>query len=317
MDPLSDLLRAVRLNGAFFYGVEATDPWSVSSGPAAELIPQVLPDVEHLIPYHILTSGTCWAGLRGEKQILMHAGDAIVFPQGDPHFISSGEGHHVKHHVYNDTPKRYPATVYLGHGGGERATFVCGYLGCDLRPYNPLVWALPRRMHIRGIARGWLAEFPREVVAESQLGRVGSETKLTRMAELMFIEVVRRQLESLPPQQTGWLAGLRDPIVAPALAHMHERPAHPWTLAELARAIATSRTVLAERFSQLVGVPPMQYLTQWRLQLAAEQLVRGSDKVSAIGARVGYESEAAFSRAFKRATGHAPATWRRARRHAV
>jgi len=136
---------------------------------------------------------------------------------------------------------------------------------------------------------------------------------LTRMAELMFVEVVRRHLETLPPERNGWLAGLKDPVVARALAQLHERPSHPWTLRELAEEVAASRTVLAERFTELVGVPPMQYLTQWRLQLAAEQLTNSSAKVAAIGARVGYESEAAFSRAFKRATGQSPAAWRRAR----
>ena len=313
MDPLSDVLRAVRLNGAFFYRVEATHPWSVSAAAAGALVPRVLPESEHLISYHIVTSGNCWGGCEGEAQVPLEPGDAIVFPHGDPHFMSSVEGRRVAPGVYNAAPDRYLETVHVGEGAGPRATFVCGFLGCDARPYNPLLAALPHRMHVRGITGGWLSEFPRQVVAESQRERVGAATILTRMAELMFVEVVRRHMEALPPQQTGWLAGLRDPVVAPALALLHERPAHPWTLAELARAAATSRTVLAERFAQLVGVPPMQYLTQWRLQLAAEQLLRGSDKVAAVGARVGYESEAAFSRAFKRATGYAPAAWRRAR----
>jgi AraC-like DNA-binding protein len=314
MDPLSDVLRAVRLSGAYFFMVEARHPWTASAVPAAELAPRVLPDAEHLISYHILTSGGCWGGLGGE-QVHLQAGDAIVFPHGDAHVLSSVEAHGIEPANYRSLPDRYPGTFYLGDGAGPRTTFVCGFLGCDLRPYNPLISALPRLMHVRGIVAGggWLSEFPRQVVAESRAGSAGSETMLTRMAELMFVEVVRRHLEALPPQRTGWLAGLKDPVVAPALAQLHERPSHPWTLADLARAVATSRSVLAERFSHLVGVPPMQYLTQWRLQLAAEQLTHGSAKVAAIGAGVGYESEAAFSRAFKRATGHAPAAWRRAR----
>jgi AraC-like DNA-binding protein len=229
--------------------------------------------------------------------------------------MSSVEGRRVDPGILGTSPERYPDTVRLGTGSGPRATFVCGFLGCDVRPYNPLLAALPRCLHVRGIAGAgdWLSEFPRRMVAESRQGRAGDEAMLTRMAELMFVEVVRRHLAVLPSQQAGWLAGLRDPVVARALGQLHERPAHPWTLAELAHAVATSRTVLAERFSRLVGVPPMQYLAQWRLQLAAEQLARGSAKVAAIGAAVGYESEAAFSRAFKRATGYAPATWRRER----
>ena len=313
MDPLSDVLRAVRLNGAYFYLVEAAAPWSVSALAARELVPRVMPEAEHLIPYHILTAGSCWAGLEGERQVLMQPGDVIAFPQGDPHFLSSAEGHRVHPGTLGTAPDRYPGKVTLGPGPARDTSFVCGFLGCDVRPYNPLLASLPRQMHVPGIASGWLSEFPRQVVAESRAARVGSETMLTRMAELMFVEVVRRYLEQLPPQRTGWLAGLRDPVVGPALAQLHERPAHPWTLLDLARAVGSSRTVLVERFSGVIGMPPMQYLTQWRLQLAAERLSSGSAKVAAVGAEVGYESEAAFSRAFKRATGQSPASWRRTR----
>ena len=316
MDPLSDVMRAVRLNGAFFYLVEAGAPWSVSAVAARELVPRILPDAEHLISYHIVLSGSCWAGVQGEPQVRMLPGDVIVFPHGDAHFLSSDEGRRVGDDRNGASPERYPGTVFIGPGAGRDTTFVCGFLGCDVRPYNPLVSSLPRRMHVRGIAGGWLSEFPRQAVTESRMGRVGSETMLTRMAELMFIEVVRRHLEELPPQQGGWLAGLRDAVVGAALSQFHERPSYPWTLSELARTIATSRTVLVERFSQLVGVPPMLYLTRWRLQLAAEQLARGSAKIATIGTQVGYESEAAFSRAFKRETGLSPANWRRVRQAA-
>ncbi len=312
MDPLSDVLRAVRLDGAYFYLVEAAAPWSASAVAARELAPRVLPDAEHLISYHILLSGSCWGGLEGEAQVAMQPGDVIVFPHGDPHLMSSAEGHRGQDELAA-APNRYPDTVQLGQGGRRDTALVCGFLGCDVRPYNPLLASLPRRLHVRGVADGWLSQFPRQVVAESHLGGVGSETMLTRMAELMFVEVIRRHVEQLPPQQGGWLGGLRDAIVGRALAQLHSRPAHPWTLADLAREIATSRSVLAERFSELVGLPPMQYLTRWRLQLAAEQLVRGSAKLATIADQVGYGSEAALSRAFKRETGLSPAAWRQAR----
>jgi AraC-like DNA-binding protein len=317
MDPLSDVLRAVRLSGAYFFLVEAAPPWSVTTCAARELAPRVLPDVEHLISYHILISGSCWGGLEGGQRVHLQPGDAIVFPHGDAHIMSSAEQYDTATERQTAASRRYPETVRIGPDSDRDTTFVCGFLGCDARPYNPLLTSLPRRLHVPGVVGGWLSEFPRQVVAESRRSRVGSDTMLTRMAELMFIEVMRYYLEQLSPQHTGWLAGLRDDVVGPAITTLHARPAHPWTLAELARTIATSRTVLAERFSLLVGVPPMLYLTQWRLQLAAEQLARTSVKVAVIGEQVGYESDAAFSRAFKRQTGLSPASWRRKRQSAA
>jgi len=311
MDPLSDVLRAVRLDGAHFFLVEAAGAWSVSAVAAHELAPRILPRSEHLISYHVVLQGGCWGGLTSASQVELTAGDVIVFPHGDAHVMSSDEGMRFPGDRLDTSRAPYPEIVRLGNGSGQVATLVCGFLGCDARPFNPLLASLPAVLHLKGIAEGWLSIFPRHVLAESRARRVGAESMLTRMAELMFVEVVRRHLEQLAPAHTGWMAGLRDAVVGPALAELHHRPAHPWTLESLARTIASSRTVLAERFSQLVGVPPMAYLARWRLQLAAEQLTRSSNKVASIGAQVGYQSEAAFSRAFKRETGYAPADWRR------
>jgi AraC-like DNA-binding protein len=310
MDPLSDVLRAVRLSGAFFYLVEAGGPWSVATASARELVPRVLPDAEHLISYHILVSGAIWAGLDGEAPVHMTPGDVIVFPHGDRYLMSSDSGRRLHPGWENTSPRRFPDTLIVGPDGARDTRFVCGFLGCDARPFNPLLASLPRLLHMNGLGSGWLSEFPQQAVVESKRGRPGSDTMLTRMAELMFVEVVRRYVEQLTPQHTGWLAGLGDPVVGAALAQMHERPAHPWTLAELAQTIATSRTVLVERFSTLVGIAPMLYLTRWRVQLAAEQLTRSSAKLAAIGSQVGYGSEVAFSRAFKRETGFSPTAWR-------
>lgn len=309
MDPLSDVLRVVRLTGAYFYLVEAASPWSVAAAAAKEMTPRILPECEHLISYHIVISGSCWGGLHGEPQVFLRAGDAIIFPHGDAHFMSSARGVQVTPEVYGQTPQRYPETVVLGDGSAD-ATLVCGFLGCNARPFNPMLAALPRCMHMPDTRGGWLAEFPRQAVAESRLARAGSATMLTRMAELMFVDAIRRHVETLLPEQTGWLAGLRDPLVGAALTLLHAQPADAWTLGSLATAVGSSRTVLAERFAQLTGIPPMQYLTRWRLQLAANLLMTSTLKVAAIGGQVGYESEAAFSRAFKRETGQSPAVFR-------
>ena len=314
MDPLSDVIRAVGLNGAYFYRVEAGGPWSVPTVSARELTPRVLPDAEHLISYHILLAGSCWAGLDSEQQVHMEPGDVILFPHGDPHLMSSraqrdlgGLGDVLA------SAHRYTDTVFLGPEGSQDTTLVCGFLGCDVRPFNPLLASLPRHVHAPGIAKGWLAQFPVRVVAESRMSGVGNETMVIRMAELLFIEAVRQHIGRQTTAQTGWLAGLVDPVVGSALSQLHERPAHSWSLIELARAIAVSRTVLVERFSRVIGLPPMLYLKRWRLQLAADHLSRGSAKVATIATQVGYASEAAFSRAFKQETGASPATWRRER----
>ena len=308
MDALSDVLRVVRLNGAYFYAVEAAGPWRVETVAATELTPRVLPDAQHLISYHILTEGRCWGGVVGEEMVELVPGDVILFPQGDPHIIASTP-HPTSEVVHVTSSTRYPETVRLGDTG-PRARFVCGFLGCDLRPFNPLLASLPRRLHMRGPSPHWLESFAGQVVAESRAERAGADLILTRLAELMFIEVLRRYLEQLTAEQTGWLAGLRDPLVGQALALIHARPSHPWTLAELASEATGSRSKLAERFTHLVGYPPMQYLTQWRMQIAANLLTQSGAKVAAVAAEVGYESEAAFSRAFKKATGVSPGGWR-------
>jgi AraC-like DNA-binding protein len=318
MDPLSDLLRVVRLDGAFFYAVEAAEPWCVEAVAAKELSPRILPAAEHLISYHILTEGRCYGGLIGDELVELVPGDVIVFPHGDAYVMSSGRAVRIGPDVYTSAPARYPHTVLLGDRGPRGTSFVCGFLGCDRRPFNPLLAALPRSMHLRGMSNSnsWLGGLTRQLTEESRLGRAGADCVLTRLAELMFIEVLRRYLHELPPGQTGWLAGLRDEVVGRALTLLHGRPGHPWTLSDLAREAASSRSNLAKRFALLVGQPPMQYLTQWRMQVAANLLAQSGAKVATIGAEVGYDSEAAFSRAFKKATGLAPGAWREARRTA-
>ena len=206
-------------------------------------------------------------------------------------------------------------TARLDGGGTERATIVCGFLGCDARPFNPLLGALPRLLHLPGAATksAWISHFIRVAVEEANLKRPGGEAVLERLSEMMFVDVVRRYLENLPEGQTGWLAGLRDRFVGRALGLLHARPSHAWTIDELGDAVGLSRSALHERFAELVGQPPMQYLTQWRMQVASRLLLESTMNVASIAIETGYESEAAFSRAFKRLVGVPPATWRRKR----
>ncbi len=179
VDPLSDVLRAVRLTGAYFYMVEATHPWSVLTVEATKLVPRVHPAAEHLISYHILTSGSCWGGVAGDEQILMQPGDAIVFPHGDANLMSSVPNPRRRRRHARGDAERYPDTVIVGAGPGAKATFVCGFLGCDLRPYNPLLSALPRQILARGVAGDWLAEFP-DTSSPSRTSRAREATRCSR-----------------------------------------------------------------------------------------------------------------------------------------
>jgi hypothetical protein len=182
----------------------------------ARVTPRIMPGSDHLIPYHILTAGRCFVGMLGEDQVEMAAGDVIVFPQGHGHVLSSARGLRVGDDAIAGYPEHYPHAMAIGAGRSPSASFVCGLLGCDLRPFNPLLAALPRRLHMPAMSDGWLDGFTRRLTEEVRLGRAGANGVLTRLAELMFLDLLRRHLERLPAGQTGWLAGLRDEIVGRA-----------------------------------------------------------------------------------------------------
>ena len=313
-DVLSDVLRAVRLTGATYFSVKAADPWAAEAFPAAEVASRVMPGVEHLFEYHVMTQGSCWVGIVGEKPIRLETGDVVVFPQGDPHVLSSTPGMRGEPAISEYDPpvgKQLPFVLRQGGGGEHTIHVVCGFLGCDARPFNPLLATLPRILKVstRG-GSGWLEALIQLAVAESTQGRTGGEIVLARASELMFVEVVRRYVASLPEGHSGWLGGLRDPYVGKALTLLHDRPAKAWTVESLAKEAALSRSALAERFNQLVGDTPMQYLTRWRMQLAATLLRARGASVYEAASEVGYASEAAFSRAFKKVVGISPAAWR-------
>jgi len=320
-DTLSEVLRAVRLQGAVFFSIDGTAPWVAESPAAREIAPYLMPGVEHVIEYHAVVAGTCFGGIVGEEAVRLEAGDVICFPQGDPHVMSSAPGMRCPEDDLRALSRasRLPVAVRKDGGGPDRAELVCGFLGCDARPFNPLLATLPRVLHVQRRASddGMLDQLLRLALVESTAERAGGQTVLARVSELLFVEVVRRYVAALPPEQAGWLGGLRDQSVGRVLGKLHDRPAHDWSLDELAREAGMSRSVLAERFTHFVGVAPMQYLAQWRMQLAATLLSGTSASLAEIAERVGYGSEAALSRAYKRWVGVAPADWRRGKRGAA
>lgn len=322
LDVLSDVLRTVRLTGALFFPMEASSPWADDIPSATAFTSIVVPGAQHLVSYHIVIGGHCWASLAGGSPVCLEAGDILVIPHGDAYVLSSAPG--LRSDMTEDAVLMFfrqmssgaaPPVVIEGGGGPERVELACGFLGCDVRPFNPVLEALPRLIHLRrppavsaSDRLGPLVEF---ALAESRERRSGAASVLLRLSEVLFIEVVRRCLDALEGAPRGWLAGLRDPLVGRALALLHEGPGAPWTLDGLAKATGASRSTLAERFTHLVGEPPMRYLARWRMQLASRLLTDGRAKVSAVALEVGYQSEAAFSRAFKETMGVSPAAWRR------
>jgi AraC-like DNA-binding protein len=317
-DALSDVLRTVRLTGATFFDVVATAPW-VAEQPTREMVlPKVLAGAEHLISYHVVTEGRCFASILGGEPIAVEAGEVIVFTRGDPHVMSSSPGMRADpvaaDALDGANASQLPFFVNYGGEGPPSVKLVCGFLACDARPFNPLLANLPAVIKVGSPDGGdasWLGQFIRLARTESASKRAGGESVLAKVSELMFIEVVRRHIEALPQGQAGWLAGLRDPFVGKALSLMHGAPARTWTIEELARDAGASRSVLAERFAGLVGMPPMHYLANWRMQLASGLLSGGNANMASVAAEVGYGSEAAFSRAFKKMVGVPPSTWRR------
>ena len=315
-DVLSDVLSAVHLTGAVYFCFDLSAPWVAEAAASRDIAPLVMPGAGRVIEYHVIAHGSGWGHAVGHAPIRLHQGDLIIFPQGDAHVLSSAPGMRgepdLKPFLRPSTP--LPLVYEMGGGGAERARIVCCFLGCDERPYNPLLAALPATIHLSTLgphaAGGWLGTLVNIAIAESSSTRTGRENVLARLSELMFVEAVRQHLEGLPPAETGWLAGLRDPMVGEALAAIHRAPRDPWTVERLARHAGLSRSVFAERFTAMVGQPPMQYLALWRMQLAS-RLLRDGRTVAETADGVGYESEAAFGRAFKQLVGQSPGAWRK------
>jgi AraC-like DNA-binding protein len=316
MDALSETLRVVQLVGAIFLQGRFTAPWCYLSPCADVAAPLLEPGAERVVIFHMVTEGECFVELDGQLPMHLTAGDVIVFARGDMHRMSSAPGLiPAPGTPLKDLLRRRPRQLNFG-GGGATTRLLCGYLACDARLARLLLVGLPPmvKVNVRGSNAGvWLEASVRYALAEARSPRPGGAGVLSKLAEVLFIEVLRLYINEHSEGRTGWLAGLGDRIVGGALNALHQRPVHAWTLDELAREAGTSRSVLAERFQHLVGSSPMQYLTQWRMMLAANLLCRSSAPLSRIAEDVGYQTDTAFIRAFRREYGVPPATWRRHR----
>lgn len=315
MDALSDVLRVAQLTGGVFLNAEFTAPWCLAARIAPELCAPLLGQAAHFVPYHYVLEGELRVAVQEHEPLLLHAGEVILFPRNDLHMMGSdlATGPTSIKDILRGCQGGGPH--YIRHGGGGAATrLICGYLGCTSARGNPVLAALPAAIRVSaasmGAAEWFRAMFEyaaREVTAEQP----GSATVLAKISELLFVEAIRRHTMELPDGERSWLAGLRDKTVARVLGLLHENVSRSWDVDQLAGEVGVSRSALADRFRRVIGMPPMQYLAHWRMQLAAQILKTTAVPLARIAEQTGYESEAAFSRAFKKSFGAAPATWRR------
>lgn len=337
VDVLSDTLRVVRLAGALFLNARIWGPWAITSPPAADLARYLGLPTDCVALFHVLVEGDCWVSLEGYGSARLQAGDVIIFPRADQHMLGSALSLRPQPMATLMPPGPLEGIAQIEAGRAGQATrFVCGFLHCDQR-FNPLLGALPGLLLVRTHrpddqvappasaqqrtvepaanilpieAGDWLTVMLRRAVEEAETLRPGHAVMLGRLTEILFVEVLRRYMQQLPSAQRGWLASVRDPVVGQTLRLLHAHPEHAWTVEDLASAVAVSRSTLADRFTLLVGEPPMRYLAAWRIQLAQSLLRQSPASVAEVALRVGYESEAAFNRAFKRHVGQPPAAWR-------
>jgi AraC-like DNA-binding protein len=315
MDILTEVLRSVRLSGAVLFRGEFSSPWCLAAPDSRSAAPFLVPGAKSLIFFHVVTQGQCSVAVDKNEPFTLSTGDVIALPYGDPHAMGNplAKRHTPLANLLAPPPWRECPVVVHG-GGGERTQIICGFLHCDDALLSPVITKLPRILWVRARAEPsnpWLEMNCRYMLEEACANRPGGACVLGRLAELLFVEVLRRTMEELGQDEVGWLAALKDPTVGKALELIHGDLAHPWTVEALGRAVGLSRSALAERFRQLLGEPMMRYLTRWRLQRAA-QLLRDTHRgLAEVAAEVGYDSEFAFNRAFKRFAGEPPASWRR------
>jgi AraC-like DNA-binding protein len=320
MDALSDVLRVAHLTGGVFLHADFFAPWCMAARVAPEHCAPVLGPASQLILYHYVVEGELRIRADGEdeREFALGAGDVVLLPRNDLHLVGSDLT--LPPVLGSDIiqPPKAGGLFTIHHGGsGKRTRMICGYLGHDGAEENPLISTLPPLLKLdaeQGGAAQWIRSTFQYAAEEVAAGRPGSETVLAKLSELLFVEAVRRYAQALPLGQTGWLAGLRDPYVARALALLHHDINRPWNVDDLSREVGLSRSALADRFTGLIGVPPMHYVASWRMQIATQKLRNTNASLAQVADSVGYGSEAAFSRAFKKAFGIAPAAWRRSHR---
>ncbi|MGO1076526.1 AraC family transcriptional regulator [Inquilinus sp. CA228] len=315
MDALSEALNAVRMTGAIFFHAECAAPWGFAVPSVAQVQHVLSPGTERLVNYNLVTEGRAFARFSDGNEITLRPGDLVMLPHGDAHTVSNGSPR-----TFIDSAASL-AGILQGNGSmmrfgesGEITRFICGFFGCERSADRLFLAGLPQfiRVNLRdNPGSAWLEAAIRHLVSEAESDRPGRSVLLSRMAESLFIEALRCHMEQLPGDQTGWLAGARDPVVGGVLALLHRDPAGDWTLGDLASAVGASRSVIAKRFNRFIGDSPIAYLARWRLELGARQLRTSAKPIAQVAAEVGYESEAAFSRAFKRAFGLPPAQYRR------
>ncbi len=317
MDALSDVLRVAHLTGGAFLHADFFAPWCMSARISPEHCAPNLGPASHLILYHYVVEGDFRIRVDGQdgEDLVIGAGEVVLLPRNDLHLMGSDLS--LPPVVGSDIirPPNGGGLYSIHHGGnGGRTRMICGYLGCASAEGNPVISTLPPLLKLnveQGGATEWIRSTFQYAAEEVSAGRPGSGTVLAKLSELLFVEAVRRYAEALPDGQSGWLAGLREPFVARALALLHGDITRRWTVDDLGREVGLSRSALADRFIRLIGVPPMHYLASWRMQVATLKLRNTSASLAQVAEIVGYDSEAAFSRAFKKAFGAAPATWRR------
>jgi AraC-like DNA-binding protein len=307
---LNDVLDRMRLQGAVFLRGEYSEAWAYRSPSAADTAALLQPGAPQVALFHVVASGRCWVALDEGEKHWAYAGDVFVLPYGDIHTMGGSQPAEIVEMSSIIDPPPWSRMPLVRHGaGGSRTDVVCGYLTSDHPLFDPRMRALPPLFVVspgEGPARGWVQASIDYALAQTSPAPSGGLDGPTQLPELLVREVLRLHLATAPNAEQGWLRALSDPVVGPALAAIHGSPAERWTVASLAEQANVSASLLDERFRTVLGLAPIRYLSGWRMHVAGDLLRSTTLGVAAVARRVGYDSEEAFSRAFKRSTGRSP-----------